>query len=32
MGKHGVPVMERAGRGAIVNIGSGWGLKGARTR
>ena len=28
MGKHGVPVMERAGRGAIVNIGSGWGLKG----
>jgi NAD(P)-dependent dehydrogenase (short-subunit alcohol dehydrogenase family) len=28
MGKHGVPVMERAGGGAIVNIGSGWGVKG----
>jgi NAD(P)-dependent dehydrogenase (short-subunit alcohol dehydrogenase family) len=28
MGKHAVPVMERGGGGSIVNIGSGWGLKG----
>ncbi len=28
MGKHAVPVMAAAGAGAIVNIGSGWGLKG----
>ncbi len=28
LGKHAVPVMAMAGRGSIVNIGSGWGLKG----
>ncbi len=28
MGKHAVPVMAAGGGGAIVNIGSGWGLKG----
>jgi len=28
MGKHAVPVMAAAGGGVIVNIGSGWGLKG----
>ncbi len=28
MGKHAVPVMEAGGGGSIVNIGSGWGLKG----
>jgi NAD(P)-dependent dehydrogenase (short-subunit alcohol dehydrogenase family) len=28
MGKHAVPVMAAAGAGVIVNIGSGWGLKG----
>ena len=27
-GKHAVPVMAAGGGGAIVNIGSGWGLKG----
>ncbi len=27
-GKHAVPVMTAGGGGAIVNIGSGWGLKG----
>ena len=28
MSKHCIPHMERAGGGAIVNTGSGWGLKG----
>jgi NAD(P)-dependent dehydrogenase (short-subunit alcohol dehydrogenase family) len=28
MGKHAVPVMAAGGGGSIVNIGSGWGLKG----
>lgn len=28
MGKHAIPVMAAGGGGAIVNIGSGWGLKG----
>lgn len=28
IGKHAIPVMAAAGGGAIVNIGSGWGLKG----
>jgi NAD(P)-dependent dehydrogenase (short-subunit alcohol dehydrogenase family) len=28
LGKHAVPVMAAAGGGSIVNIGSGWGLKG----
>jgi NAD(P)-dependent dehydrogenase (short-subunit alcohol dehydrogenase family) len=28
LGKHAIPVMAAAGRGSIVNIGSGWGLKG----
>ncbi len=28
LGKHAVPVMAAAGHGSIVNIGSGWGLKG----
>lgn len=28
MSKHAIPVMARAGGGAIVNTGSGWGLRG----
>ncbi len=28
MSKHAIPVMARAGGGAIVNAGSGWGLRG----
>jgi NAD(P)-dependent dehydrogenase (short-subunit alcohol dehydrogenase family) len=28
MSKYAIPVMEAAGRGVIVNAGSGWGLKG----
>jgi NAD(P)-dependent dehydrogenase (short-subunit alcohol dehydrogenase family) len=30
MGKYSIPVMAGAGGGAIVNIGSGWGLAGGR--
>ncbi len=30
LGKYAVPAMARAGGGAIVNIASGWGLKGGR--
>jgi len=30
MGKYAIPVMARAGGGAIVNTGSGWGLVGGR--
>lgn len=28
LGRHGIPEMARGGGGAVVNIGSGWGLKG----
>jgi NAD(P)-dependent dehydrogenase (short-subunit alcohol dehydrogenase family) len=28
LGKHAIPEMARGGGGAIVNVGSGWGLKG----
>ena len=28
LGKHAIPEMARGGGGAVVNIGSGWGLKG----
>lgn len=28
MSRHAVPVMSRGGGGAIINLGSGWGLKG----
>ena len=28
MGRHAIPSMAAAGGGAIVNVGSGWGLKG----
>jgi NAD(P)-dependent dehydrogenase (short-subunit alcohol dehydrogenase family) len=28
MGRHAIPEMARGGGGAVVNIGSGWGLKG----
>ncbi len=30
LGKYAVPVMARAGGGAIINISSGWGLKGGK--